>query len=191
MTARPVKVRARPSRSYAPSAPSTTTARTTTARATWSTAKAEPCLLLIRRGPRPLPLPPTSGEDVLHRPGWSRARDHRRRAGGEPDRGPFILGGERGSELFGEVDIAGGLAVDLDRSAEEAVHFRVSGREAVGSRVGCHVLQAQRLRVGEERPSRPRPRGGVAMLRCVCSSSPSAMKCSSSMRLGSSTPSAA
>ena len=54
--------------------------------------------------------------------------------------------------LVGEVEIAEGRAADEDRDAEEAVHRRVLGREAVRARVLADVVHPQRLGVLDEQP---------------------------------------
>ena len=98
----------------------------------------------------------------VHRAVQPGVGDRDRRPVGEHDHRLLVLRGERAVVLLGQVEVPPRLALDQQRHAEERPHRRVRDREAVGPRVRAHVVQAQRMRVGDQHAEHAAPARGVA-----------------------------
>ena len=64
--------------------------------------------------------------------------------------------------LLGQVEVAVGHAAEQDRHAEERAHRRVTGRESDRARILGEVVQAQRVRLVDQRAEDPATAGEIA-----------------------------
>jgi hypothetical protein len=81
----------------------------------------------------------------------ARVLDRDRGPGGEDRRRFLVVLVELGpAPLLGHVQVAEGLAPDLDRNPEERVHRRVAGGKPVGMRVAVHVPEAERGGIADQ-----------------------------------------
>ena len=105
----------------------------------------------------------------------------------------LVLVGERGAALLlGQVQVAVGDSAQEDRDAEERAHRRMVRREADRARVVREIVEAQRLRVLDQRAEDAAATREVADRRLrLGDRCPVTMNRSSAWPLGSMTPSAA
>ena len=69
----------------------------------------------------------------------------------------ILLGEVLPKLLLGEIEVAVGDAAQQDRHAQERLHRRMRGREADRPRILGQVMQAERLRIVDERSEDPAP----------------------------------
>ena len=114
---------------------------------------------------------------LLDRPVEPGVVDRDRRPVGE-DHGGLLVGvGERLAVLLlGQVEVAPDLVADHHRHAEERLHLRVRGGEAVGLRMVADVLEPQRARLLDQQPEDPPAAREIADRAVRLGSIPAVMK---------------